>query len=164
MQSPKHSVTLGRKTNFVTVSPIFWHPYPLWFQALMRTLLRSARPSHQLPRKREKRRERKGSWRSRRCWFSTWKTQRHLLCKWKEQSLSLTPCYTGKPLQVQQGVHLLLGLMFFFDILTFSLKIFESSCPGGCAVLCDSTWVQCCQLGQWSSEDVAFGLVDRCCN
>lgn len=56
------------------------------------------------------------------------------------------------------------GSKVFFDILTFSLKIFDSSCPGGCAVLCDSTRVQCCQLGQWSSEDVAFGLVDRCCH
>lgn len=44
----------------------------------------------------------------------------------------------------------------------FTFKIFDSSGPGGCAVLCDSTRVQCCQLGQRSSEDVAFGLVDRC--
>lgn len=88
----------------------------------MRTLLRSARPYHQLPRKREKRRERKGSWRSRRCWFSTWKTQRHLLCKWKEQSLSLTPCCTGKPHQVQQGVHPPLDLMFSLIFSHFLLK------------------------------------------
>lgn len=159
----KHSFTLGKDT---LASSLFLASFSsLHLQALMRTLLRSVRPYHQLPRKREKRRERKGSWRSKRCWFSTWKTQKHLPCKWKKQSLSSTPCYTGKLLQVQNGIHHLVSLVCFSLIFSHvTCDIFTCSGSGGGAVLCDSMRVQCCQLCQWSSEDVTFGLVDWCCH
>lgn len=82
------------------MAPFF--PFP---QALMRTLLRSARTYHQPHRKRERRKERMGSWRSRRCWCNTLKTQKPLPYRWKEQFLSSTPCCTGKPLQVEGNIH-----------------------------------------------------------
>lgn len=69
-------------------------------QALTRTLLRSARTYHQPRRKKEKKMERMGSWRSRKCWCSTWKTQKPLPYRWKELSLSSTPCCIGKQPQV----------------------------------------------------------------
>lgn len=39
-------------------------------------------------------------------------------------------------------------------------EVFGFSGPRGCAVLCDSVRVQCCQLCQWGEEDVASGLVN----
>lgn len=70
-------------------------------QALTRTLLSSARtcpPPHR--KKGRKRRQRMVSWRSRRCWCSTWEIQKPSPYKWREQSPSSTPCSTWKPLQV----------------------------------------------------------------
>lgn len=161
-------LNIGEKNRLPGFYSIFRQSFPLCIQAPMRTLLRSARPYHRLPRKREKRRERKGSWRSRRCWFSIWKTQRHLPCKWNEQSLSSTPCCTGKPLQVEDLIHWLISQLadwFLFDVPHNSTsEIFNRSGPRGCAVLCHSMRVQRCQLCQWSSEDAAFGLVNWCCH
>lgn len=84
-------------------------------QALMRTLLRSTRTYHQPLRKRERRRERMGSWRSRKCWCSTWKTPKPLPYRWKEQSLSSTPCCTGKQLQVKSSIDQSASLVQHFE-------------------------------------------------
>lgn len=69
-------------------------------QALMRIPPRSVRTCHQPHRKKERRREKTGSLRSRRCWCSISKIQRPLPCKWREPFLSSTPCCTGNPHQV----------------------------------------------------------------
>lgn len=147
-----------------------------FLQALTRTPLSSARTCHQPRRKKQRRRWRMGSWRSRRCWCSTWKTQKPSPYKWKERYLSSTPCSTWKPLQVEGNIHQNANrfkLVHFnvIYVLTqnsvnsyLTTEVFGFSGPGGCAVLCDSVRVQRCQLCQWGEEDVASGLVNWFCH
>ncbi len=141
----------------IKCSLIYASPLP---QVLTRIPLSSARTCRQPHRKRG----RMGSWRNRRCWCSTWETPKPSPYKWKERSLSLTPCSTGKPLQVESNIRQSAPFSSVSDFSHFTAKVFGSSGPGGCAVLCDSMWVQRCQFHHWGEEDVASGLVNWCCH
>lgn len=77
----------------------------------MKMLQMSVRICHQPHKEREIKREMKGTWRSRRCWCSTWETWKHFPYKWNKQYLSSTTCCIWKQLQVD--VHFHCGICHF---------------------------------------------------
>lgn len=150
MTSQKMSwYTLLRNYYFCCCCYYYWLQLPLKqclpphppLQALTRTLLISARTHHQPHRKRERRRGRMASWRSRKCWCSTWETQKPLLYKWRGQSLSLTPCSIGKPLQVEgtipQNANLFQRVKYFCIRQLKSLVLVVQEAVQFCVTVCE---------------------------
>lgn len=95
----------------------------------MTAFLSSARTCHQHHRKSQRKRVRMVSWRSRRCWCSTWKTQKPSPYRSREQSLLSTPCCTGRPLQVDGHIHYTANWFILGDFLNLNNnKIFKKLC------------------------------------
>lgn len=121
----------------------------------MRTPPRSARTYHRRHRKRERRRKRMGSWRSRRCWCSTWKTRKPSPYRWRGRSLSSTPCSTGKPLQVERQ-HPAAVELNVFNIHAFNNR---NLCLQWSRRLCSFAW----QYASLVSPTRSVGW-ERCCH
>lgn len=97
----------------------------------MKKPLNSAKICHLPQRKWEKKRGRMESLKSRKCWCSTWKTQKLLPYKWRGRFLPLTPCSTGKQPQVDATptrMSVTFKGMFFLTVLYLhSLLFFTTS-------------------------------------
>lgn len=143
---------------------------PLMFAPKVRKMLqKSARIYHQPHKKKEIKRGKKGSWRSKKCWCSTWKIRKRFLCKWKEQYQSSTICCTGKPLQVEMhnlDMPYYLGVdsvymksnhqIFFLPYICFCLKSSKRQCSfvlqsmSSVLPTLSVEWGRCCLwCGQW---------------
>lgn len=88
------------------------------------TRLSSVRTCHQPHRRRKVKRGRMVSWRSRRCWCSTWKIQKPLPYKWRGPSPSSTPCCIGKQPQVRWSYPL---NTFLFDLCLQQLQTWSNT-------------------------------------